>query len=607
MNILKKLRKSNEYINAKENCELINNVNVNAIYPSFVDSSNFKYLKIDDKYISSLAIYDYPYSIDFGQIIDSIDKTYLYDLSMYISKMDTIEVLKNISYNISNSKAEIKTTAESRIDADILNKQESDLKNLRRDIQINNEEVYKFNLILTFYAYSENELFKILKEFQSKLFSKQIYSNITNFRNLDFYLLTLPLNNYSNNLINKTYRNMTTSALCNIFPFYTRSVFDKNGVIFGYTKKDNKISIIDIFDSKYLNSNITIFGSSGSGKSYFTKLLILRNFFKGKIQYVFDIEGEYLKLAKNLNIPVLSFVNQESVHLNIMDIYESDISIYKNNVLSEKIEEVICFFKKVESFSNDELLTLRKYIKKAYEKKNITDEFSSLYLEENNGKVYLSKKLKFGKMFPNMYDLISLVKENTLKEKIENIANEYKMFADYSDFDFFKTCIFDTSNLSSTSSNKLYIASHYILTKLLMYLKNNSYSENVIIYIDEIWKYINKITDIAGIVSAMYKSIRKNNASIVTITQDISDFFSLNDGSYGKNILNNSEFKIFFKLEYSDTEFLSKLNIMTAQNLIEISRLEKGNMLLGFCNNIAHLKVNLSDYEKVLIEGDDKN
>lgn len=579
------------------------------IYPSYLDSSNFKYIKIDDKYMASLVIYDYPYTIAFGQIIDSIDKTYLYDMSMYISKLDTIQVLKNISYNISNSKAEIKTTTESRIDLDILNKQEDDLKKLRRDIQINNEDVYRFNLVITFYSYSESELFKILKEFQSKLFSKQIYSNITNFRNLDFYLLTLPLNNYSNNLINKTYRNMTTSALCNNFPFYTRSVFDKNGVIFGYTKNDNKITIIDIFDKKYLNSNVTIFGSSGSGKSYFTKLLITRNFFKGKIQYIFDIEGEYINLAKSLKIPVLSFGTRTINNLNIMDIYESDIKINGKDTLSEKIKEIIEFFKLAEKFTNNEIIKLKGYIKKAYLNKGITDKIGSLYVYKEGSKIFLDKKIKYGKMFPNMYELLNIIKEDSLKEKITSVINEYEVFANYTNIDFFKGCVFNMNNLTNTNIKKLHIISYYILNKLLNYLKNNCYNENLIINIDEIWKYIvkNKTTDVAGIVSALYKSIRKNNASIVTITQDISDFFNLDEGTYGKNILNNSEFKIFFRIEYSDTDFLSKLNVINKENLFQISRLEKGNMFLGFCNNIAFLKVKASDYEKEIIEGVDKN
>lgn len=577
--------------------------------PSYLDSTNFKYLRIDDKYIASLVIYDYPYTVAFGQIIDSIDKTYLYDMSMYISKLDTIQVLKNISYNISNSKAEIKTTADSRIDADILTKQEDDLKKLRRDIQINNEEVYRFNFIITFYSYSESELFRILKEFQSKLFSKQIYSNITNFRNLDFYLLTLPLNNYSSRLISKTYRNMTTSALCNTFPFYTRSVFDKDGVIFGYTRNDNKITIIDIFDKKYLNSNLAIFGSSGSGKSYFSKLLITRNFFKGKIQYIFDIEGEYLNLAKNLDIPVISFGSNITRSLNIMDIYEIDIKINGKETLNEKIKEIVQFFNLAGNFTSDEILQLKEYIKITYLNKGITKDLNSLYIYKDGSKIFLNKRIKNGKMFPNLYELLNVINEKNLKEKLLYVINEYKVFANYTNVDLFKSCVFDMNNLTNINIKKLHIVSYYILNKLLGYIKNNYYSEKLIIYIDEVWKYItkNKITDVAGIIASLYKSIRKNNASIVTITQDISDFFNLDEGNYGKNILNNSEFKIFFKIEYSDTEFLNKLNIISKENLSQISRLEKGNMLLGFCNNIVFLKVKASDYEKEIIEGVEEN
>ena len=104
----------------------------------------------------------------------------------------------------------------------------------------------------------------------------------------------------------------------------------------------------------------------------------------------------------------------------------------------------------------------------------------------------------------------------------------------------------------------------------------------------------------------MYKSIRKNKASIVCITQDISDFFEIENGSYGKSILNNSEFKLFFKLEFSDSEIMEKLNVITKENLDKIVRLEKASMLLGFCNNTAILKVKASNYENEIIEGDFK-
>lgn len=569
--------------------------------PSVIDNTNFRYIKVDDKYIASLVVYDYPIKISFAELIDSIEKKYFYDVSIYIQKLDTLKVLKEISYNISNYKSEIKTTNENQIDIDILNKQQLDSKELRKQIQLNNEEVYQFNFFLTFYSSNKEDLFKTIKSFQSKLFSRQIYSNITNFRNLDSYLLTLPLNNYNNRLIEKTYRNITTSTLCNIFPFYTRSVFDKNGIIFGYTRNENKLSIIDIFDSKYLNSNITILGSSGSGKSYFAKLIFLRHFFKNKIQYVFDIEGEYVNLANRLNIDVISFGKSSYKFINIMDIYDIDLKLYKNNVFNEKISEIIEFISKIKAINKSEENDLRKALIKAYLKKGITSNIDSLYIKNRDNEIFIEKKLKEKDMFPNMYDLFKEITDTKLKEKIKYIIREYSEFCNYTNVDFFSSLVFNTNNIKE---DKMQIVTYYFLNKISKYL-GISNNNKVIIYIDEVWKYIasQEKTMLSDLICSLYKSIRKNNASIVTITQDVSDFFNLKNGSYGKMILNNSEFKVFFKLEYSDTEILTKLNIMTKENLLEISRLEKGNMLLGFCNNIALLKVKTSKYENEIIEG----
>ena len=577
-----------------------------SLYPSYIDNTNFKYIKMDNKYISSIIIYDYPVNIYFTQVLDSIDKNFLYDLAIYIKKQDTLKVLKDLSYYISTSRAELKTLNESQIDIDILNRQQIDSKELRKKIQINNEEIFKINFIITFYSNSEKELFNIIKTFQSKLYSKQLYSNITNFRNLDAYLLTLPLNNYNNNLMLKTYRLMTTSALCNIFPFYSRNVFDKNGIIFGYTKNENRLCIIDIFDEKYLNSNMTIFGSSGSGKSYFTKLLVLRHFLKGKIEYIFDFEREYINLAKYLKINIISFKDINiTKFINIMEINECDIHIYKENVLKEKVNEIIGFIKLIINININEENLLKKSIYKSYKDKKITNDLKSMYKEQNLNEVYITRKVKNNNEMPCLKDVLNNVKNKKLYNKLKLVIEKYYTFSNYSNITFFNSIVFDTSNLDTEDME---VVSYYLLNTIIKYLKNNVFKENVVIYIDEIWKYIklNKNLDIASLINLLYKSIRKNRASIVTITQDISDLFSKDNGSYGKGILNNSEFKIFFKLEFSDRELLDRLNIMTKENLSSISRLEKRTMLLGFLNNISILKIKSSKYEHEIIEGEIK-
>lgn len=229
------------------------------ILPSYIESLDFKYIKVDNKYVASLIVKDYPQKSFFLSIIESIPKNFSYDISIFLQKQDIMKVLKELTYYISSSSAEINTINKNQVDIDIINKSNDDAKNLRREIQINNEEVYNVSFFITLYSEDKNELLQVLKSFQTKLFSKQLVSIISNFRHLDVYLLNNPINDNNNELLKTNYKNMTTSCVANFFPFYTQNVFDKNGIIFGVTKKDNRLFNLDIFSNKYFNSNMCIF------------------------------------------------------------------------------------------------------------------------------------------------------------------------------------------------------------------------------------------------------------------------------------------------------------------------------------------------------------
>lgn len=581
----------------------------NNFLPSFLDNTNFRYLKLDNKYLASTIITDYPKKISFIQIIESIPKDLDYDLSMFIQKQDTNTVLKQLTYHISSSGTEIKTVNENQVDIDILSKIKEDAKNLRKDIQINNEQVYFLNICITFYSENERELLTILKNFQSKLYSKQISTNITNFRHLDLYLLSLPFNNFNSKILRNGYRNITTSTLANFFPFYNKTMFDEKGIVFGYTKNENKIFNLDIFDSKYLNSNMCIFGSSGSGKSYFTKLIIIRNFLKEKKQYIFDPEGEYSEIVESLGGEVIDFLSVISNNFfNLLEITSFELEEYKENFFDKKIEKTTKFLMKMCNLTtkeDEEKIT--KSIIKSYEIKGINKEVKSLYLFKNQNNVLVDKSIKPSSFFPNIIDIIENLNNKKISSLIEkNILSKYPVFSKNSDSNsniHTKNLIsFNTSNIQIKDA--IYII-EFFLDNILLELKNNKNNEKTIIYIDEVWKYIytKEASNLSETIFKFFKTIRKYGGSIVTITQDISDFFSYEDGNFGKSILNNSGFKMFFKLDFSDLEILEKLSLMNTDSLSNISKLDKGQVFLGFKNNNVILNVKSNEYEEQLIKG----
>lgn len=574
--------------------------------PSFLDNTNFRFLKLDDKYVASVIIIDYPKQISFVEIIENIPKNINYDMSFFIEKKDTNSVLKQLTYYISSSGTEIKTVNENQMDIDVLSKIKEDAKNLRKEIQINNEQVYFFNIFITFHHNDSKKLFAILKDFQSKLYSKQILSNISNFRNLDFYLLSIPFFNFNQNVLKDSYRNITTSALANIFPFYKKTIFDEKGIIFGYTKSENKIFSIDIFDEKYLNSNMCIFGSSGSGKSYFTKLMIIRNYLMNKNQYIFDPEGEYTDIVKTLGGKIIDFNDKNSdCYFNILEITEQEIFLYKDNFFYKKIEKVTKFIMKLCDITEEELYEkIKENLINLYKEFGINENIESIYINENDNRIFVDKKLKTSLFFPNLIDFNERIKDKKISNLVKKkLLSKYEILSKNSTFKINQSLIsFNTINIKIKDS---IILMEYFLDELLIVLDfNNISNKKTIIYIDEVWKYIciKETNNLAETIFMLFKTIRKKGGSIITITQDISDFFSYENGSFGKSILNNSGFKVFFKLDFSDLEILKKLSLINKESLNNLLRLDKGQAFISLKNNNVILNIKANEYENELIK-----
>lgn len=551
--------------------------------PNIIDNTNFRYVKVDDKFIVSLSVKSLPETIFFLDIVKDFPIDLNYDASLYISKQDPIKVLNSITYNIGAVESELATSNKNQRDIDILSKTQNDSAALRKKIQVENQEIYVFSLILTFYSYDFNSLAKIISSIRAKFYSKGINLEVTNFRHLEFFLSNLPLEN-NKELLSKMY--ITTNALANIFPFYNTSFIDEKGVILGYTK-ENKLCILDIFSNKYENSNICIFGSSGSGKSYFTKLFIIRNYFLNKRQIIFDIEGEYENLCKNLYGEQLF----KDSYINILQITDKDIK--EEDFLDKKITKVAEFMTSVAEDINSKYLKDKLY--KLYGDFNITNNIDSVIVYEDNNEMFLEYQIISKNKFPTLIDLIEYIDNPEQKEiLIRLIDNELKFFSK-------ETTIKLDSMLYVLNMSSL-IKNTSVVCEIMDYILNNYINDTeTIIYVDELWKY-SKDEIVLEAIFNMYKTIRKRRGAIVTITQEISDFYEYKNGLYANTILNNSSFKFFFKANYSDLNNIKKYLSVDYDKLLSLKKTEA---LLLINRNNLQLKVRANDFERGIIDEDD--
>ena len=102
------------------------------------------------------------------------------------------------------------------------------------------------------------------------------------------------------------WRTLDTSSLARLFPFSPPDLDTRSGTLYGIDLRACAPIVYDPFDGTHLNANTAVLARSGSGKSFATKLGLLRGICRGVRAYVIDPEGEYADMARAAGGRVLS-------------------------------------------------------------------------------------------------------------------------------------------------------------------------------------------------------------------------------------------------------------------------------------------------------------
>ncbi len=274
--------------------------------PSYINISNPKYIEIDGIFYSTLIITDYGrenYDLLLKNIIDTNINL---NISLFYEKQDKYKTIKDLTYHIGNVSSDLKIFGENRQDFDIAAFTYNDAKYIRKEIQVNNEDLYFLSIYVNVFSDDRKELDYILNQVEGLLQSKNIQTKRAYFRQDNGIISTFPLMENSKNIKEVSRRNVLTSGLVGTYPFVSSSIFDESGILIGTNIYNNSLVFIDRYNNnKYKNSNMCIFGTSGAGKSFYTKLLILRYRLLDIEQYIIDPEREYLKMCETLGGTIL--------------------------------------------------------------------------------------------------------------------------------------------------------------------------------------------------------------------------------------------------------------------------------------------------------------
>lgn len=289
-----------------------------------------------------------------------------------------------------------------------------------------------------------------------------------------------------------------------------------------------------------------------------------------------------------------------------MEIRKESIEDGENGYLAIKISKLIGFFNLIfGELDEEEKALLEEKLIQVYKLKNINFDDKSLYKNNENKKIF-----KETIDMPILEDFYNILGED---EKTKKYQIKLLPFVKGS-LNFFNK--FTNVKLN----NKLIVADVYELgeenLKYGMYIFTELFWDKIkenrknkkAIYLDEIWRLIGVTSNknVAGFVYKIFKTIRKYGGSAVAITQDISDLFSLEEGNFGKSILNNTSIKNFFSLEEENIKVLKKYTNISEKEEIDIKSLRRGETLMFVGENHILAEVKSFNYEDDIINNEEE-
>ena len=530
------------------------------------------------------------------------------NISVFYEKQDPYKVIKDLTYHIGNVGVELKESNQNRQDIDIAAFTYNDAKYIRKEIQVNNEDIYFLYIYIDLYSENIKDLEYYLNKIEGITQSKGMQTRRANFRQEELFLSCLPIMENKEIIKNVTRRNILTSGLLSTYPFISSTIFDQEGIFIGTNIYNNSLVFIDRYNQeKYKNANICIFGTSGAGKSFYTKLLILRYKLIGIKQYIIDPDREYNNLCEKLQGIQIKIGPTSNTYINILEIRKESIEEGENGYLATKIGKLIGFFNLIfGEMDEEEKALLEEKLIETYKEKNITFDDESLY-KENNEKI-INKEFKSPEDMPILEDLYNILDKDkrTKKFKIKLIPfveGSMKFFNNYTNVELNNDLIIaDVYDLGE--ENLKY--GMYLFTDIFWDKIKENRNDKKAIYLDEIWRLIGVTSnkDVASFIYKIFKTIRKYGGSSVAITQDISDIFSLDNGTYGRSILNNSSIKTFFALEEENIKILSEYANLSEKEKVEIKSLKRGECLMFVGEDHILTKIESSEIEKKIVEGE---
>jgi len=587
------------------------------IAPRGLDLTHYNYIIMDGRYYCFLYIKGdgYPNTVRGGWMSSLINAGEGIDVDVHLRRENRSKTIDKVAQRIRLNRTKLKGMHDTSTDYEELANSIQAGYYIKHGIANHNEDLFYMSVFVTISAKTYDELLWRKQQMVDMLKSMDMYLSECRFQQEEALRSVMPFLQISPKLVKKTQRNVLTSGAASTYMFTSFEMSDDSGVLLGVNRHNNSLCVVDLFNTKInKNANLTMCGTSGAGKTFTLQLLALRMRMRGIQCYIIapikghefkracsKIGGEFIKIAPGSPhcINVMEIRHTISPEMELID--EVDYNDM-DSMLARKIQQLMIFFSLlIPDMTNEEEQMLDEALIKTYNEFGITHDNNSLYADST----CFPPKLK---KMPILGDLHKHLLENPMTARVASIVSRFVTGSAQS---FNRQTNVDLSNkyivldLSELKGKLLPVGMMIALDYVWDNIKADRTKKKAIM-IDEIWQLIgassNKMA--AEFCLEIFKVIRGYGGAAIAATQDLSDFFSLDDGKYGRAIINNSKNKIILNLEQDEAQYVRDVLKLTHTEVRSITQFERGEALIHSNNNKVPVVIKASAQEKEMITTD---
>ncbi|MDR2355067.1 MAG: hypothetical protein LBE16_02615 [Clostridiales Family XIII bacterium] len=576
--------------------------------PASADFTGREYVVVDGVFHACLYITGYGYrtTVEGAWLSPLVLAGEGISLNFVIKRQPREKILSKISQTTMINRSRMRDVGDTRADFEELDGAIAAGLYLKEGMNRHGEDFYYMHTIVEVTADDAETLKRRVSNVETLCVSLDMLAKRCDFKHEQGFLSCLPLAYLDPDIERKSRRNALTTGVAAAFPFASFELCDREGIFLGRNRHNNSACMIDLFDrAKYSNGNVACFGVTGAGKTFALQVIAGRLRQQGKRVFVIaPSKGyEYRSYCEIVGGVYVKWAPSSRDSLNIMEIRRKTLDAdseargiaESDSLLANRISKLTASF--------------------ALLKKNLTEEDRN-YLDESLVECYgrfgitfdnetLTDETGKARPAPTIADWYGVLSE---KGETKHLAVPLLRFVTGSAAGMVKEtnvqgdAMYYVFNVSEVPEDLREFVTYCAFDFCMGAATESVLTEDVLI-IDEAWILIGarSTPEIAGMVLELAKTIRGYNGVLITASQDMADYLSLDDGRFGKGIMNAGRVKLVMQLEESEARLVGEILNLSESEILQITRNRRGEALLSVGQSRISMAIHASakEYESI--------